>query len=236
MSAKIIRLREIDGIIFADSLDVAHDFAKRHDHVLRDVDEIRQNISPNLGRSWLRDDCYFDTYGRRQRRVLMTEEGWQFVVMNIQGMYDWKEAYILKFKEMREKLGAGARIEVLFDRTKRENVGAFPQQLIAQGELFEAPPEADLPIVDPARAEAELEAELQKYNLEFGYEKQLPKALVPTDEKQRHLILEGWRLRHHNLPPNQLQWKGYWNDTPQVCFGPGGMLVERWDFDDDDRL
>jgi prophage antirepressor-like protein len=81
----------------------------------------------------------------------------------------------------------------------------------------------ELPIIDPVREEAELEAELQKYNAEFGYETALPKGLVAVDEKQRQRYLEAWRARNRGC--NQLR-----DDSgPQLCYGPAGTLVEKYD-------
>jgi hypothetical protein len=110
-----------------------------------------------------------------------------------------------------------------------------------QGELFATDllAENDLPVIDPLREEAELEAELRKYNSEFGYETQLPKGLVAIDEKQRRAYLDAWRKHHHNNP-NQLfeseESEGiqvcYGSDGRlveyEVCRGPGGTLVRRW--------
>lgn len=81
----------------------------------------------------------------------------------------------------------------------------------------------ELPIIDPVREEAELEAELQKYNAEFGYETALPKGLVAVDEKQRQRYLEAWRARNRGC--NQLRD----DPGPQLCYGPAGTLVEKYD-------
>jgi Rha family phage regulatory protein len=224
MSAHIVRLRQIDGIVFASSLDVANDFARRHDNILRDVEEISQNISSDLRRSWFQPDNYYDRHGRRQRCILMAEEGWQLVVMNIQGMYDWKVAYILEFKRMRDKLNK---------LLPRDNIVAFPPS--PQGELFsvETPPQAELAVVDPLREEAELEAELQRYNDEFGYETALPKGLIAVDEKQRRAYLFAWRKKYSDMPRNQLDpaWDEWWQDAlGDYQMGPGGIPTKRYDF------
>jgi Rha family phage regulatory protein len=206
VTAKIIKLRQIDGIIYASSLDVANDFGKRHDHIIRDIDVIIQEISPNLGRSWFRPDAYFDRHGRRQRLILMSEEGWQFVNMNIQGMYDWKVAYILEFKRMREKL---AGITPTNEREK------FPPN--PQSDLF-----GELAIIDPAHGEAELE----KFCQFARPSNELPPALVPIDDKQKQAFIEAFARA-----PRQGELRQWLNDSPQVCYGPGGRLVERWDFE-----
>jgi hypothetical protein len=95
-----------------------------------------------------------------------------------------------------------------------------------QGELF------DLPIIDPVREEAELEAELRRFDADFGYETQLPKGLVAIDAKQRRLYIDAWCKTNPNR--NQLQD----NDSlsVQVCYGPGGIPTERYFFDEDEIL
>jgi len=35
-------------------------------HVLRDIEELRKEIGPDLDRSWFRDDSFFDRYNRNQ--------------------------------------------------------------------------------------------------------------------------------------------------------------------------
>ena len=134
---KIVKLREHQGVIYASSRDVAQDFGMRHDNVLRDIKDLlrSEEMSPVLAKQWFRDDYYFDDYNRRQFCFDMTRQGWQLVVMNYKGMIAWKTAYILKFDEMESKLGAGARTDALFDRSKGDNVVEFQGPLKVQGEL-----------------------------------------------------------------------------------------------------
>ena len=202
MTAKIIKLRQIDGIIYASSLDVANDYGRRHDNILQLTQEVEENISLNLRRSWFRPDVYYDRHNRRQRCVLMSEEGWQLVNMNIQGMYDWKVAYILEFKRMREKL---AGVE------PGDNQDFAPPTL-----------QDELPFFDPIREEADLEASCQ-----FARPLQeLPPGLVPIDDKQKAAFIEAFARA-----PRQGELRQWLNDSPQVCYGPDGRLVERWDFE-----
>jgi Rha family phage regulatory protein len=117
MPDNIVRLREVDGIIYASSRHVAEDFRKQHGHVLRDIAAIREETPPYLEALWFRDDCYFDIKNERRPCIDMTRQGWELVVMNYRGLLPWKVAYILKFEEMEAKLGPGARTTGLFDRT-----------------------------------------------------------------------------------------------------------------------
>jgi Rha family phage regulatory protein len=133
----VVRLREIDGIIYASSRHVAEDFGKQHFIVLRDIEALAKEMPTNVYASWFRDDSYFDAYNRKQPCIDMTRQGWELVVMNYRGLIPWKVAYILKFEEMESRLGPGARTAGLFDRTNP----AFQGLPLAQGEfaLTEAP-------------------------------------------------------------------------------------------------
>jgi len=115
MTAKIVKLYNRNGGIFASSLDVARDFGKRHDNVLQIITTLE--ISLDLRRSWFRSDARYDTYNRKQPCIDMTRQGWTLLVMGFTGAeaMAWKVAYILKFDEMEEKLGPGARTGDLFD-------------------------------------------------------------------------------------------------------------------------
>jgi anti-repressor protein len=79
-----------------------------------------------------------------------------------------------------------------------------------------------LPIVDPLREEAELEAYCQ-----FARPiNELPRGLIAINDQQKQAFLEAFaRL------PRQGELHQWLNDAPQVCYGPDGRLVERWDFE-----
>ena len=229
MGEKVVRLRERNGIIFAHSLDFANDFAnKRHDNVLQKLNEIRAKMPLILRTSWYREAVYYDRYGHKQPCVEMTRSGFSFLVNRFTGAeaFDWQIAYQLKWDEMETRLrglNLDPRTDALFDRTKPDNVVAFPSD--PQGELaLETPSEAELPIIDPVREEAELEAELQRYSAEFGYETPLPEGLVAIDWKQREAFLKAWRGA--NPGRNQLLDD---DDAPPMCMGPGGILTEKYD-------
>jgi len=117
MTAKIVKLYNRNGGIFASSLDVARDFGKRHAHVLDAIVETRKSLDRNLGSMWFRDGQYYDPRQRLLPCIDMTRQGWSLVVMGFTGAeaMAWKVAYILKFDEMEEKLGPGARTGDLFD-------------------------------------------------------------------------------------------------------------------------
>jgi Rha family phage regulatory protein len=141
VTEKVVRLREIDGVIYASSRTIADDFGKRHDHVLRDIQAVIQTLPPDLGTRWFRADRYYEQASNRKGRALscfdLTRDGWVQVVRRWTNSKAnaWFLAYQLKFNEMEGKLGAGAKTEALFDRNKRDNVVSFEGPPKAQAEL-----------------------------------------------------------------------------------------------------
>lgn len=84
----------------ASSLDVAAYFGKRHDHVLRDIDNLQCSQGfrlPNFGES-----SYINTQGRVQRAVTMTKDGFMLLTMGYTGQtaMSIKEQYINAFNKL----------------------------------------------------------------------------------------------------------------------------------------
>jgi Rha family phage regulatory protein len=92
------------GVPVVNSRDVAAAFEKRHDHVLRDINAL--NISPDLGRSWLRPATSLDSYGREQPSFDMTRDGFTLLVMGWTGerAMQFKVRYIQAFNAMEDAL------------------------------------------------------------------------------------------------------------------------------------
>ena len=140
--SKIVKLREVDGVIYASSRDVCRDFGKEHRNVTRDIEEVQSKIGSVLSASWFRPGTFYDSYNRSQPCIDMTRDGWSLVVMGFTGQeaMDWKVAYILKFNEMEGKLGAGAHTERLFGRDQPQGeVVQFLGPPAPQAELFSSP-------------------------------------------------------------------------------------------------
>lgn len=86
------------------SLDVAETFGKRHDHVLRDIQELGCSPEfrlPNFGETY-----YEDSRGRKQRMVVMTRDGFTILAMGYTGelAMKFKEAYIAQFNAMEAEI------------------------------------------------------------------------------------------------------------------------------------
>lgn len=93
-----------NGEPVASSRQIADNFEKRHDHVMRDIDTIKKDV-PNFGEMFFETETP-DTYGRPQRTYLMNRDGFSLLVMGFTGKaaLEWKLKYIAAFSAMEKKL------------------------------------------------------------------------------------------------------------------------------------
>lgn len=118
-----------NGEPVASSRQIADNFEKRHDHVMRDIDAIKKDV-PNFGEMFFETTAP-DSYGREQRTYLMNRDGFSLLVMGFTGKaaLEWKLKYIQAFNEMEKKLSTpqmpklSKELQPLFlldDRTQRQ--------------------------------------------------------------------------------------------------------------------
>lgn len=83
-----------NGEPVASSRQIAENFEKRHDHVIRDIDTIKKDV-PNFGEMFF-ETTVPDSYGREQRAYLMNRDGFSLLVMGFTGKaaLEWKLKYI----------------------------------------------------------------------------------------------------------------------------------------------
>ena len=93
-------LYERNGRAFCSSLQVAEEFGKRHDNVLRDI----ENLDCSKEFNALNFECvkYKDSKGEKRPMFFMTKDGFTFLVMGYRGKKaaGFKEAYIRRFNDM----------------------------------------------------------------------------------------------------------------------------------------
>lgn len=89
-----------DDKAFCDSLQVAETFGKEHYNVMRDIETL--DCSDEFNTLNFEGINYKDSRGRRQRKYIMTKDGFTFLVMGYRGKKaaQFKEAYIKRFNEM----------------------------------------------------------------------------------------------------------------------------------------
>lgn len=95
-----IRIDILDDKFVVDSRSVAINFKKRHDNVLRDIENIRKDV---LNFEEMFTESYIpDSYGRQQRIYLMNRDGFSLLAMGFTGKeaLSWKLKYIEAFNKM----------------------------------------------------------------------------------------------------------------------------------------
>lgn len=95
-----------DGEVLAGSREVAAFFGKRHDHVLRDVDNLLNSGSPKLGNLFIQRVEYHAQANREVRFYEMTRDGFTLLAMGFTGSkaLEFKLRYIEAFNAMEAEL------------------------------------------------------------------------------------------------------------------------------------
>lgn len=82
------------------SLQVAENFEKRHDHLLRDIETLKDDV-PNFGEMYFLSTTH-DSYGRDRKHYLMNRDGFTLLAMGFTGKkaMEFKLNYIQAFNDM----------------------------------------------------------------------------------------------------------------------------------------
>lgn len=106
---KEIQLKEQNGKVLVCSLDISEKFNKRHDSVLRDIDNIIKSDSTILWSEMFIEDNYTNSRGKQYRCYQITRDGFSLLAMGFTGKeaLEWKLKYINAFNTMEEKLKSG---------------------------------------------------------------------------------------------------------------------------------
>ena len=93
-------LYQKNNTAFCSSLQVAHEFGKRHDHVIRDIQNL--DCSEDFRLLNFGESSYRNEQNKKQPMFLMTRDGFMFLVMGYRGKKasNIKEAIIQRFNEM----------------------------------------------------------------------------------------------------------------------------------------
>lgn len=90
--------------ILASSKDIANNFSKRHDNVLRDIENMKKDVL-NFEEMFRKGE-FKDSYGRSQPCYFMNRDGFTLLAMGFTGKQalDWKIKYINAFNQMEKQL------------------------------------------------------------------------------------------------------------------------------------
>lgn len=107
-----------NGVLVADSLQVAEQFGKKHKDVLEAVDKLAYEIAAQSAENsadYFIQDTYQDIRNRKQRKYLLTRDGFSLLVMGFTGpaALHWKLLYIEAFNKMEEALRSKVDIRQL---------------------------------------------------------------------------------------------------------------------------
>lgn len=125
-----------DGEVFANSREVAAYFDKRHDHVLRDIDNLLKS-EPKLGLANFGDTPYIDQQnGQTYRSFDMDQDGFALLAMGFTGQkaLRWKLKYIEAFKVMRSHLTQPRAIDFSDPKVALGFIEHLSAQVKEQGE------------------------------------------------------------------------------------------------------
>lgn len=111
-------LYERSGTAFCSSRQIGKEFTRRHDHVLRLIDEITaptSGVSEEFRILNFEESSYKDTSGKKNREMLMTKDGFMMVVMEVKGSKARriKEEFIRRYNAMESFIESltGAKLE-----------------------------------------------------------------------------------------------------------------------------
>jgi Rha family phage regulatory protein len=95
-----------NGQVVVSSRQIAENFEKRHDSILRDIENLAKNITPqNCGMLFIQSE-YKNENNRMFKEYLLTRDGFSLLVMGFTGQkaLEWKLKYIEAFNKMEKML------------------------------------------------------------------------------------------------------------------------------------
>jgi Rha family phage regulatory protein len=95
-----------NGQVVVSSRQIAENFEKRHDSILRDIENMAKNITPqNCGMLFIQSE-YKNENNRMFKEYLLTRDGFSLLVMGFTGQkaLEWKLKYIEAFNKMEKML------------------------------------------------------------------------------------------------------------------------------------
>lgn len=101
------------------SLQVATTFGKRHDHVLRDINNLKKDV-PNFGEMFSETNIP-DSYGRNRQAFYLNRDGFTLLAMGFTGKkaMQFKLKYIEAFNSMEKQLAVKTESYMIQDPIKR---------------------------------------------------------------------------------------------------------------------
>lgn len=108
-----IKLVEENGQVVASSKQIADNFEKRHDNIVRDIKKYLNQGVLEIEEMFFETETQ-DSYGRKQRHYLVNRDGFSLLVMGFTGSdaLRWKLDYINAFNQMEDALKNGTQLSL----------------------------------------------------------------------------------------------------------------------------
>ncbi len=107
----LINVTNQDGVLVVSSREVAENFEKRHDHIMRDIGNLINDMgSPqNWGSLFIPSTYIHEQNKQEYQEYLLTRDGFTLLAMGFTGKkaLDWKLKYIEAFNKMEQTLTIG---------------------------------------------------------------------------------------------------------------------------------
>lgn len=157
-----------NGVLVADSLEVADRFGKAHKNVIQAIENLKNGLSATAEISALENYFIEDAYpdnrnGRRRKKYLLTRDGFSLLVMGFTGpaALHWKLLYIEAFNKMEERIKTQPDLTAMVTQITTQVI----QTLLPELKKAVAPPEPpQLPEKKPTSLE-DLPNILTVYNI-----------------------------------------------------------------------
>jgi anti-repressor protein len=197
---------------------IAETFEKRHDHVLRDIENLKKDL-PNFGEMFFETEAP-DSYGRLQKAYLITKEGFQLLAMGFNGSeaMEWKLKYIEAFKQMEAFWNSPEQIMSRALRIADKTIASLEQKLQQKDFQIEAqkPKVLFADAVETSKTSI-LVGELAKIICQNGYQ-------IGQKRLFQWLRENGYLMKATNLPTQRYIEQGLFEIKESTIQTPDGAV------------
>lgn len=197
---------------------VADTFNKRHDHVLRDIDNIKKDVF-NFGEMFFETEAP-DSYGRQQRIYEMTRDGFTLLTMGFTGSeaLQWKVKYLEAFNTMESFWNSPEQIMSRALRIADKTIASLEQKLQQKDFQIEAqkPKVLFADAVETSKTSI-LVGELAKIICQNGYQ-------IGQKRLFQWLRENGYLMKATNLPTQRYIEQGLFEIKESTIQTPDGAV------------
>jgi anti-repressor protein len=197
---------------------IAETFEKRHDHVLRDIENLKKDL-PNFGEMFFETEAP-DSYGRLQRVYQMTRDGFSLLAMGFTGSdaMEWKLKYLEAFNKLEAFWNSPEQIMARAHRIAEQTIASLEQKLQQKDFQIEAqkPKVLFADAVETSKTSI-LVGELAKIICQNGYQ-------IGQKRLFQWLRENGYLMKATNLPTQRYIEQGLFEIKESTIQTPDGAV------------